>query len=414
MSHPEDLLITALIKSADSKIMAKHGMSSDLFVLRQHEFKWIEKYIARHGALPSRAAYKTKFPDAPFYRTAEGGDVENFIEEVKQNFARYRLTEIMDNSIELLMMGQIDNAVSSLGTELLQVQAVVADMPDDYNTALDWGDTYDDVMARIERVKTTGSAGIPTGFDSLDAETGGLQPGWLSIFAARTGVGKTWTGVRMGCEAAMNGYTALYFTLEQSRHQIAMRSHNFLSKHYGGSIFHAGDLMRGFGFDLLEYKDFLQQLADELPGSLVINDGRRGRVTPMTVAGAIERVQPDIVYVDYLTLMGMEGDGGWQSVGKLSTDLKQIAERFQVPIVAMSQLNRTGEVSRADSISHDSDLVIKLSKKSRHVMKMFMEKFRHGDDGFSWLCEYNPGNGTHDEITPAEADTLIEADDEVD
>lgn len=414
MSHPEDLLITSLIKSGDSKTLVKQGVTKDLFILRDREWKWIDKYIAKHGKPPSKAAYKAKFPNNPFYASADGTDLENFCEEVKLSFSRHRMTEIMDNAIDLLMSGQIDHAMSSLGTELLQVQAIVADAQDDYDTATDWKESYEEVKERILRVKKTGSAGIPTGFPALDEESGGFQPGWLSIISARTGVGKTWTMVRSATEAAMNGYTVLYYSLEQSRHQIAYRTHNFLSRHYGKEVFKSTALMRGEGFDLLEYRDFLKDLENNLPGQIIINDTRRGRVNPMTVAAGIERTDPDVVMVDYMTLMAMEGDGGWQSVGKLSTDLKQIGERFEVPIVCGSQLNRSGEISRADSISHDADMMIRLTKKSQHVMKMQMDKFRHGQDGFHWFCEYNPTAGVYDEISQQDADEIMASDGEVD
>jgi hypothetical protein len=139
----------------------------------------------------------------------------------------------------------------------------------------------------------------------------------------------------------------------------------------------------------------------------------------MTVAAAVEREQPDIVFIDYLTLMSMKGDGGWLSVADLSASLKQLALRYQIPIWCGSQLNRQAAkvadpdasmFSRSDSIGHDADLLVTVAGKSRSVRIVAVPKFRHGGDGQMFYIKWHPNTGEIEEISGDDAAALMEED----
>jgi replicative DNA helicase len=282
----------------------------------------------------------------------------------------------------------------------------------------EWQATYDDVVARVDRVSKLGTAGVPTGWSTLDLNSGGMQPGWLVVVGGRLGHGKTWTMVRMAAEASMRGYKALYWSLEQSRHQIAMRAQSVLAHEAGVAGIRVTDLMRGTGVALDVYKSFMaNEMQTIMRGDLWINDTSRGRVSPMTIAASIEHDRPDIVFIDYLTLLEMKGDGDWTSVANLSGDLKRIAERYEVPIVVGSQLNRQaigsenpdpGQLARSDSVGQDADMVLTVTKDkvTPELVKLHLAKFRHGPDGLSWFCKFQPGQGVYEEITGDQAATL--------
>lgn len=420
MASPEALLISALLRTQNAAPLTQHGITSDLFDAHNTEFKWIERYIAKHERVPSKTAFRSKFPECPVFRA---DDIESFCEDVRRDYAQRRLTDLMDESIDLMMEGRIEAAVDKMQTDMLSIQAAVTEVDVDYDISTSWEQTYSDVMERVSRVKVMGSAGVPTGFATWDLVTGGLQPGWVCIIGGRLGTGKTWVMTKMAVEAAMSGYKALFLSLEQSRHQIAMRTHTLLSRRLSSEVFRANDLMRGYGFDLLKYKEFLEDIDGGLPGSLMINDTSRGRIGPMEVAAMIERTQPDIVFIDYMTLLKQKGDGGWQSVGELSSDLQQVAQRFQVPLVVASQLNRQaigqdradpGTLSRSDAIGQDADMIVTVARKSKSVRKMHIAKNRHGEDGSQWFTSFRPGNADFDEIDGDTASELQAEDEEVD
>lgn len=418
--HPEALLISAVVRSKDHATLARQNVSANLFHVFDEEARWLEQYILRSGKTPSKAALRQAYPDFTIYSV---DDVEHWCEEVRKSHKRQSLVDLMDEALNLVDAGDEDSALRTLATGIVSVNATSGGMNTDYDVMEQWEEIYGIVADRVDRVRATGFAGIPTGFASLDFITGGWQPSWFCVIAARLGVGKTWTAVRSAWEAARTQHSVCYFSLEQSRFQIGMRVHAFGSRQYARQAFNPMDLNKGTGFDLRDYKKFLQELRDKKgQGKFFINDSSRGQVTPASIGAIVEAKQPDIIYIDYLTLLGATSDD-WRGTAKLSSDLQTIAQRYNVPIVALSQVNRLGiskeppgaeHLSQADAIGQDADLVLTMTQRSQNVMKLKLAKFRHGPGGITWHAKFSPGTGEYDEITESEAITQIEADGEDD
>lgn len=421
MASPQALLISAVLNTGDGSGFTRNGITDEMMTDYADEFAWLVKYIDRYNATPGIPAFENAWPD---FRVKAGVvEVDHYADDTKHAYARATITELLDKSVDLIVAGQIDKAIDGLGTDLLRVQAVVQDSADDYDLVSDWHATYEKAKERIARVKTHGSAGVPTGFTTLDLLSGGWQPGWYGVIGGRLSAGKTWTMVRSATAAAMAGYTSLYFSLEQPRDQIAIRTHTMFSHQWHDETFRHLDLMRGQNYDLRSYRAFLEQMEDNLAGRFVINDTSRGRVGPIQVAAAIEREQPDVVFIDYLTLMKTKGDGDWLSVADLSASIQQLGQRYNVPIICGAQLNRTamrddepdaGMIGRSDAVGQDADIAVMVSKKSESVRKMSLAKFRHGPDGVSWFVKWKPNTGEVYEVNGDEAADLIEKDKAVD
>ena len=183
-------------------------------------------------------------------------------------------------------------------------------------------------------------------------------------------------------------------------------------------MFKSMDLMHGKNFDLVAYKRFLKELSGKLDGRLVVDDTSRGRVSPSSIAAQIERNRPDIVFIDYLTLMNAGGDD-WRAMAELSGEIKGIAMRYEVPIVAAAQINRMAigndvpgaeHLAASDAIGQDADAVVTMRQMSQRVIKMKLAKFRHGMDGQAWFNEFSPNTGRFEEINGDDAKDLMDED----
>jgi replicative DNA helicase len=415
-THPEALLISSILRTGDSTTHFRKGITSAHFHLHKTEMEWIEGYIQKHRKAPSKVTFKSKFPN---FQTYQADDVEHFSDEVKSEHVRWTLMSLLEDSIDLIAADDADQALKKLQAGLITVQSQTQGESIDFDLISDWETTYGEVSQRVDRVLRTGHAGIPTGFRTLDLVTGGLQPGWLCIVGARLGQGKTFTLIRMSLAAVALGHKVQFFSLEQGKTQISIRAMAFLSKQYGPELFKSMDLSRGRGFDIRAYRKFVEQLKDSVSGKFLVNDTSRGRVSPLTIQAACEKNQPDMVMVDYLTLMQMQGDGGWQSVAALSAALKGLGEQYQIPMIAGSQINRMGiskeppgaeHLSQADNIGHDADLLITQMQLSKSVLKMKVAKFRHGPTGDVWWCKFKPNIGEFEEVSGDEAEVLKDAD----
>lgn len=233
----------------------------------------------------------------------------------------------------------------------------------------------------------------------------------------------TYVMLRMACEAVLKGHTALYFSLEQSRHQIGMRASSILGRMVGTSTpLRSLDMMRGTITSTDDMRLAMKEVEAGVPGTLLVNDTSRGRIGTMQIASAIEQYKPDICFVDYLTLLTMTtGDGDWRSVAALSADLKRIAERYEIPVVVGSQLNRSaigqeapdpGNIAQADAVGQDADLVVMLTRPSTSVLRVSLGKNRHGPDGLRWNVRFRPGVGDLTEVSGDDAARLQAEDQE--
>lgn len=418
--HPEILLISAVIKTGEYQVLASKGITKNFFHVCQDEFEFLENYIRRTSKAPSKQAFKNQYPEFVIYKV---DDVDHWCDEVRKSHTQQALVDLMEQGLDTLDAGGMDQAVALLQQGVQQIQIEQGGINADFDVFEDWEQVYNNVAERVDRVRNTGWAGVPTGFKTLDDITGGWQAGWFGVMAARLGQGKTWTGVRMAWAAAATGHKVAYWSLEQSRFQIATRVHAFGSRQFAKNPFNPMDLNRGSGFDLRDYKKFLETMRDQKgSGKFWINDTSRGMVNPNTIAAGIEAKQPDIVFIDYLTLLSADTDD-WRGTAKLSSQIQTLTQRYNIPIVAMSQVNRLGiskalpgaeHLSQADAIGQDADLVLTMQQKSRSVMKMGLAKFRHGPGGISWHATFSPGTGDYDEITDQQAEDAIEKDQEVD
>ena len=419
--HPEAMLISAMLETGDHITAPARGITPQMFHVHRDEWKFLFGYIKRRRRIPSRAAFSAKFPN---FKIQKVDDVEHFTDEVKQTHIKHSLITILDESAEGLTTSMDMNEVlSSLHSDVLNLQSDVLGQTGDSDIIVNWKDIYQDVSERVLRVEEKGMAGIPTGFDTLDEKTGGVQPGEYWVIAARLGQGKTWTGIRMATTAAYAGYSVQYFSLEMTRTQMALRAHTFMSSKYGKEVFRHMDLKDGKNFELSHYRKFLRSLKKHLPGRFYVDDSSSGKVSPLTIAAKIEKNKPDIVFIDYLTLMDKDSEG-WDAIASLSSEIKQICQRYNMPVVVLAQINRAGisqnsppsteHISQSDKIGQDADAVVTLTKRSERVIQFRLAKYRHGQDQGTWYTEFKPNTGMFTEVSGNDAYDLMEADAEQD
>lgn len=197
--------------------------------------------------------------------------------------------------------------------------------------------------------------GIPTGFIDLDRFTSGLQNSDLIIIAARPGMGKTAFAVNIATHAATvkpQG-VGLIFSLEMSKKQLALRSVAAEGK-IDTIKFLNGNLDQ-------EDWDRMARATNKLSGLSIIIEDTPGIsiIRMLSVINFYNRTVPGgvkWVIVDYLQLMsGDKSVPREQQIAEITRGLKGIAKTLDIPVVALSQLNRTME-NRADKHPQLSDL----------------------------------------------------------
>lgn len=212
-----------------------------------------------------------------------------------------------------------------------------------------------DTIKNIEMLyeKKEHVTGVPTGFIDLDEKTAGLQSGDLLIIAGRPSMGKTAFALNVAQYAAVDAGTPVaVFSLEMSKEQLVTRLLCAQSK-VDASRLRTGHLIEGDWNRLLKGASTLHSskiFIDDTPAISVLE--LRAKSRRMKAEHNI-----GLIVIDYLQLMrGRDGsDSRQQEISEISRSLKALAKELEVPVIALSQLNR-GLENRTDKRPMMSDL----------------------------------------------------------
>jgi len=242
--------------------------------------------------------------------------------------------------------------------------------------------------------------GLPSGFHDLDEMTGGLQPGELIIIAARPSMGKTAFALNIARNAAVgHGKNAAFFSLEMTTRSLIVR---LLSTE---AQINFASLRKGF-LPMSDYRK-LQVAADRLSqANIWIDDS--GALDILEIKAKSRRLHAehglDLVIVDYLQLASAAGKNARKDleIAEISRGLKALSKELDLPVIAVSQLNRgpeqrdpdkrrpmMGDLRESGAIEQDADVIafiyrdIVYNKETAdpRLAEIIIEKQRNGPTG---------------------------------
>ncbi len=245
-----------------------------------------------------------------------------------------------------------------------------------------------DLISRVyELIEKRGGShvtGLATGYYELDEKTCGLQNGEMIVIAGRPSMGKTSLALNMAEHIGLvENIPVAIFSLETSRQQLAER---FL---YSASEIDAQKVRKG----MLSTEDYqkLVEACGELSGAQIYIDDSAG-LTPLELRAKARRLKSlyniRCVMVDYLQLMHLGSgkvESRQQEIAVISRYIKALARELDIPVVVLSQLNRSPEgreghrprmsdLRESGSIEQDADV----------VMLLHREDYYHRDDTADW------------------------------
>jgi replicative DNA helicase len=263
--------------------------------------------------------------------------------------------------------------------------------------------------------------GVPSGYDRLNGLTAGFQPSDLIILAARPSVGKTTLALNfVRAAAVINNLPVLYFSLEQSALQLALRLLSGEAR-IDGNMLRTGKLAR-------EHWPRLAQASGRLGSApIYIDDTPNLSVLELRTRARRVKAEVDIklIVVDYMQLMhtGGRADSRQQEISEVSRLLKALGRELNVPVMALSQLRRAVEqregerpqlsdLRESGAIEQDADVVMfiyqdpKSREQGEGKIELIIAKQRNGPTGSVELFFqksvglFFPADTTHDEGEP--------------
>ncbi len=252
----------------------------------------------------------------------------------------YDESEDVHEILEFSQQGMFDLALGSVNKEAVQIESVM-----------------NEAIHQIEEAKNRedGLSGVPSGFSSLDRITSGWQNSDLVIIAARPSMGKTAFVLSMARNMAVEHKKAIaLFSLEMSSVQLVLRLISSETE-LGSEKLRSGRLA-DHEWQQLEYKikglESARIFIDDTP-AIGLNE-LRSKCRKLKTKEDI-----DLIVIDYLQLMSGTAEtrgNREQEVSMISRGLKAIAKELNLPIIALSQLNRSVEMRSGNKRPQLSDL----------------------------------------------------------
>ena len=268
--------------------------------------------------------------------------------------------------------GDVDDLVNNAQAEVYAVTETRTS--EDYHVLGDViGGAVDEIEAAGHRGE--GMVGVPTGFADLDRLTNGLHPGQMIVLAARPAIGKSTLGIDIARSASIkHGLTSVVFSLEMSRNEITMR---LLSAEARIHL----QKMRNGSMGEEDWQKLAGTMGKISEAPLFIDDSPN--MSLMEIRAKCRRLKQKhdlkLVVIDYLQLMtsGKRVESRQQEVSEFSRALKLLAKELEVPLIAISQLNRGAEqrtdkrpamsdLRESGSIEQDADIVILLHREDAY------------------------------------------------
>ncbi len=242
--------------------------------------------------------------------------------------------------------------------------------------------------------------GCPTGFKDLDEKTGGLQKGELVIIAARPSMGKTALALNIARNAAVDhGKRVAVFSLEMTKRALTLR---LLASEARVDF---SSFRRGFG-SAGDHTALVRSAGTLSDAAIWIDD--TGTITVLEIKAKCRRLSVerglDLVLVDYLQLAHGESRNVRKDleIAEISHGLKALAKELDIPVIALSQLNRgpeqrdpdkrrpnMGDLRESGAIEQDADVIAFIyrdevynpTEENRGLAELIIAKQRNGPTG---------------------------------
>ena len=296
--------------------------------------------------------YVITYDGAPTRMTVEGetgvdvGDppqqpAQYWLEKMRQ-FRLHAAIESQMGEIQRFMdAGNPDDAYAALEHAVHEINEIGAVESARVTTLADGAQQVFDHYLAIQN----GERGVPFPWPTLNTSTYGMWPEALIVFAARSGIGKSWTLAKVGLHAWSQGHRPLFVTTELSQRVVASR---LMSLHLAAPYNH---INRGLMTTELEndFRAFLNAPPPNIDDFMMIGGNFDFRFS--TLAMAVQEAKPDILIVDGAYLLQTEGKDRFDKAAGVFNELKKLGKRFKIPIVTSTQFNRKAELDKESTMT---------------------------------------------------------------
>lgn len=404
----ETQFINYILDSKDKDLVTKNNITEDYFFEEGCKLGWnyILTHIRLYDSVPDKVTFLAEFPNFDALEVDEPPEylLKELIDSYKTNLVTTSVgpkgavgKAVAESNVDDLVV-----AVTNVADELNRVKVIESvDLLEDTSR-------YNDYLDRLENPK---KYCVGTGMKHLDIVLGG---GWdrkeeLATIVARSGVGKSWLAIQFAVAAAKEGLNVGIYSGEMSENKVGYRVDTFLGNERGQINLLNGDLMHGNINSKDNYKEYIEGLKGKVSGHIRV-------LTPTKIGGPagvgalrafIEKDSLDMLIVDQHSLLedDRKAKSPIERASNISKDLKNLQVMKKIPIIAVSQQNRTSvengvgteHVAQSDRIAQDSTTILFLERDKQKKNRLIINvgKSRDNISGVSLTYEMDFNTGQH-------------------
>lgn len=335
--------------------------------------------------------------------TVFSSNVESYVKIIKDKSDRRNLIragrELISKSYE---ESEVESIISTVEDKIYKV--INSKESEDI---IDMGQSVEKVLTRIENNYCNGGKilGNTTGFKEIDNTISGLQKGDFIIVAARPSMGKTAFALNIG-QHASNSASVGIFSLEMTTEQLMER---LISSR---SLVEFGKIKTG-KLDEAEFRK-ITDAANVLAKRKIFIDDKSTNLSDIKAKCRNLKIKEglDVVIIDYLQLIEISDktNSREQEIAKISRELKKLAKKLEITIVALSQLSRAPEqrtdhkpilsdLRESGSIEQDADVIFMIYRdeyynkesEEKNIAELIINKNRNGETKtikLGWIGQY--------------------------
>lgn len=395
-------IINKILQNKDYSLITLNNLSVEYFFNYKAEYEFIKAHYEVYHNIPDRLTFLNNFPEFTIQDVNEPDTY--LVEQLYKDYNQSYLASRFNGMKKLLEADDIAGATKFFldSVEKLHI-----------GSALQCTDILSDT-SRYERyldmIANQSKYFISTGFPELDKIITGIdRRNENMVIAARPGIGKSWLLLTIAAAAARQGLTVGIYSGEMSVDKVAYRVDTLLGKIDNRKISH-GDLY---------YKDHYKRYLDSLacsgygPIKVLTPNDIAGPATVAALQAFVEKENLDILFIDQYSLLEdtSRAKTTQEKVANISKAVKNLQVLKQIPIISVSQMNRTknedksqdsSQIALSDRIGQDATIVVMLDKqevedvnhKGSFKVTLNIVKSRDGGDGrkLDYLWDFNTGD----------------------
>ena len=394
-------IINKILQTKDYSFITLNNLTVEYFFNYKAEYEFIKTHYDTYHTVPDRLTFLNSFPD---FVIQDVNEPDNYlIEQLYNDYNQSYLASRFNGIKKLLEADDTAGATKFFLESIEKLHIGSALQCTDIMSDTSRYDRYLDMIASQSKYF------ISTGFPELDKIITGIdRRNENMVIAARTGVGKSWLLLAMAAAASRQGLAVGIYSGEMSVDKVAYRIDTLI-----GNIDNK-KISRGELFYKDHYKNYLDSLKCSKYGPIKV-------LTPNDIAGPatvdalqafIEKEHLDILFIDQYSLLEdtSRAKVAHEKVANISKAVKNLQVLKQIPIISVSQMNRTKnedktqdttQIALSDRIGQDATIILMLDKqesedpahKGSHKVTLNLVKSRDGGDGrkLDYLWDFNTG-----------------------